>query len=161
RDVRAIWRRRRPNHRPLDCCRDLAGAARHQQAPLLGRRGAGAARARQYGSQAHRSNSIEENRNGPAANGEALKFLGHSKFTQPRGYLPNRNRKVTQMHVDQLYPSRFLRCSDLGGKPLVVTIANLTREDVGGESKVIMSFTNGEKSLILNKVNARSVAKLH
>jgi hypothetical protein len=65
------------------------------------------------------------------------------------------------MLVDQLYPSRFLRCSDLGGKPLVVTIANLTREDVGGESKVIVSFANGEKSLILNKVNARSIAKLH
>jgi hypothetical protein len=35
------------------------------------------------------------------------------------------------MHVDQLYPSRFLRCSDLGGKPLVVVIADLKREDVG------------------------------
>ena len=73
----------------------------------------------------------------------------------------NSTERQTLMHIDQLYPSRFLRCSDLGGKPLVVTIANLTREDVGGESKVIMSFSNGEKALILNKVNARTIAKLH
>jgi hypothetical protein len=65
------------------------------------------------------------------------------------------------MHVDQLYPSRFLRCSDLNGRPRVLTIANLTREDVNGESKVVLQFTNGEKALILNKVNAKSIAKLH
>jgi hypothetical protein len=65
------------------------------------------------------------------------------------------------MHVDRMFPSRFYRCSDLNGRPLVVTIADLKREDVGGENKVIVSFTNGEKSLILNKVNARSIAKLH
>jgi hypothetical protein len=65
------------------------------------------------------------------------------------------------MHVDQLYPSRFLRCSDLGGKPLVVVIADLKREDVGGENKVIVSFTGDTKALILNKVNAKAIARLH
>jgi hypothetical protein len=43
------------------------------------------------------------------------------------------------MHIDQLYPSRFLRCIDLDGKPLRVTIAGLKREDVGGEQKVVLS----------------------
>ena len=64
------------------------------------------------------------------------------------------------MHIDQLYPSRFLRCADLGGKPMRVTIANIKREDIGGESKVVMSFTDGTKQLILNKTNARSVARI-
>jgi hypothetical protein len=65
------------------------------------------------------------------------------------------------MHVDQLYPSRFLRSSDLNGRPLVVTIAELKREDVGGENKVVIMFTGGTKGLILNKVNAKSIARLH
>jgi hypothetical protein len=65
------------------------------------------------------------------------------------------------MHIDQLYPSRFLRCADLNGKPMRVAIAGLKREDVGGESKVVLSFTNGAKALVLNKVNARAIAKLH
>jgi hypothetical protein len=62
------------------------------------------------------------------------------------------------MHIDQLYPSKFLRAADLNGKPLRVTIAGLKREDIGGEQKVVLSFTD-EKSLILNKTNARAIAK--
>jgi hypothetical protein len=38
-------------------------------------------------------------------------------------------------------------------------IAGIKREDVGGEQKVVLSFANGEKSLILNKTNARAIAK--
>jgi hypothetical protein len=64
------------------------------------------------------------------------------------------------MHIDQLYPSRFLRCADLNGRPMRVTIAGIAREDVGGEPKVIMSFADGTKQLILNKTNARSIGKI-
>jgi hypothetical protein len=63
------------------------------------------------------------------------------------------------MHVDQLYPSKFLKCSDLNGQPMRVTISGLKREDVGGESKVVLSFMNGTKSLILNKTNGKAIAK--
>jgi hypothetical protein len=63
------------------------------------------------------------------------------------------------MHVDQLYPSRFLRCADLDGKPMRVTIDGLRREDIGGETKVVLSFTNGAKALILNKTNGKAIAK--
>jgi hypothetical protein len=64
------------------------------------------------------------------------------------------------MQIDQLYPSRFLRCADLQGKPVRVRIANVTREDIGGEQKVIMAFSNGTKQLVLNKTNARTISKV-
>ena len=32
------------------------------------------------------------------------------------------------MHIDSLYPSRFLRCADLNGQPLRVTIESLKRK---------------------------------
>jgi hypothetical protein len=63
------------------------------------------------------------------------------------------------MHIDQLYPSKFLRAADLNGRPLRVTIAGLKREDIGGERKVVLAFTNDTKSLILNKTNGRAIAK--
>jgi hypothetical protein len=63
------------------------------------------------------------------------------------------------MHIDQLYPSRFLRCSDLNGRPMRVTIEGLKREDIGGEPKVILTFTNSTKALILNKTNGKAIAK--
>jgi len=61
--------------------------------------------------------------------------------------------------IDQMFPSRFLRSADLNGKALRVTIAGLKREDVGGEDKYILSFTNGTKALILNKTNAKAIGK--
>jgi len=63
------------------------------------------------------------------------------------------------MHIDQLYPSRFLRCADLNGQPMRVVIKGLSREDVSGEQKVVLSFTNNAKGLILNKTNGRAIAK--
>ena len=63
------------------------------------------------------------------------------------------------MHIDQLYPSRFLRCADLNGQPMRVVIKGVSREDVGGEVKNVLSFTGGAKSLIMNKTNARAIAK--
>ena len=70
------------------------------------------------------------------------------------------NRKKKQMRIDELYPSRFLRYADLDGKPMRVTISGTAREDVFGESKVIMSFADGTKQLILNKTNARAIARI-
>jgi hypothetical protein len=63
------------------------------------------------------------------------------------------------MHIDTLYPSRFLRCADLGGRPMRVTIDGLKREEIGGEPKVVLTFTNGTKALILNKTNGKAIAK--
>ena len=40
-----------------------------------------------------------------------------------------------------------------------VTIEGLKREDIGGELKVVLSFTNGTKALILNKTNGKAIAK--
>lgn len=79
----------------------------------------------------------------------------------PSADTPSRNltpTKGTNMHIDQLYPSRFLRCADLNGRPRRVTIAGLKREDVGGEQKNVLAFTD-ETLLILNKTNARAIAK--
>jgi hypothetical protein len=63
------------------------------------------------------------------------------------------------MHIDQLFPSKFLRCLDLNGKPRRVTIAAIKAEDIGGEQKVAISFADETKMLICNKTNARSISK--
>jgi hypothetical protein len=59
------------------------------------------------------------------------------------------------------YPSKFLRCADLNGRPMRVTIAGIKREDLGDGPKVVLSFADGEKQLILNKTNARAIAQLY
>jgi hypothetical protein len=64
------------------------------------------------------------------------------------------------MLVDELYPSRFLKAVDLNGRPTRVIIDGVTQEELNGQPKVIMSFTNA-KSLVLNKTNARLISRLH
>ena len=64
------------------------------------------------------------------------------------------------MNFDELYPSKFLRASDLNGAPLTVTVGGVAREKVGGELKVIITFSSGEKPLIANKTNGKALAKL-
>ena len=53
-----------------------------------------------------------------------------------------------------------MRAGDLAGAPLPVTVGGITRETIGGEMKVVMTFATGEKALILNKTNGAAMKKL-
>ena len=65
------------------------------------------------------------------------------------------------MNFDELYPSKFLRAEDLADAPLPVTITGVTLEEIGNEKKVVMTFANVPKKLIVNKTNGKSVRKLY
>jgi len=51
--------------------------------------------------------------------------------------------------------SRFLKADDLDGGERKFKIKNVTAEDLGGDGKLIVWFTNDKKGLILNKTNNR------
>ena len=64
--------------------------------------------------------------------------------------------------INELFPSRFLKASDLKGQRRTVTIAKITREEVGKgkEKKAVVYFAGVKKGLILNKTNATKIAKV-
>ncbi len=69
------------------------------------------------------------------------------------------------LHVDLMFPSRYLRAVDFEGKPVTLTIAEVVKDKVqmatGQKAeKYILRFRETEKELILNKTNAKSVAKV-
>jgi hypothetical protein len=65
------------------------------------------------------------------------------------------------MHVDQLFPSRFLKASDIAGGDVVATIAAIVQEDVGEEIKPVLNFNEPSlKGLVLNRTNASIVAEV-
>jgi hypothetical protein len=54
---------------------------------------------------------------------------------------------------DELFPSRFIKASDLNGKPMIVTITSADREtlkDTSGKEKekLILGFERLKKALI-------------
>ena len=65
---------------------------------------------------------------------------------------------------DDVFPSRFLKCADLNGKPVVVTIESAPIETLkngkGEESKTVLYFRKTKKALPLNRVNWDSVCDI-
>jgi hypothetical protein len=55
--------------------------------------------------------------------------------------------------------SRFLKADDLDGGERKFKIKSVSVEDVGGEEKLVVWFTNDKKGLVLNKTNNRVLRK--
>jgi hypothetical protein len=76
-------------------------------------------------------------------------------------------RKATAMNRDELFPSKYIKAADLGGKPLVVTIKSAAVEALnnpnggGQQDKLLLSFVKQPKRLVCNVTNYNSIAELH
>ena len=70
------------------------------------------------------------------------------------------------MHVDTMFPSRFLKAGDLAGRDVTLCIASLSfdefdRDDGTKETRPVLWFTKTDKGFVLNKTNAKMIASLH
>ena len=62
---------------------------------------------------------------------------------------------------NELFPSKYVKHSDLNGKEVAVTIAGLDIEEVGmdNETKPVVNFKDAKKGLILNMTNYDAIAE--
>ncbi len=70
-----------------------------------------------------------------------------------------------QMHVDLMFPSKYLKAADLQGEPASLTIKEVIRDKlrmVNGSKveKYLVKFKETPKMLVLNVTNARAIAKV-
>ncbi len=69
------------------------------------------------------------------------------------------------MNVNDIFPSRFLKAHDLGGKPYTLTIKAVSLEDLGHgqekETKLAIAFEKATKMMLLNRTNAMIIASLY
>ena len=65
------------------------------------------------------------------------------------------------MHMNEIYPSKYLRAADLDGKEVPVEILQVEMETFPGEDrpKPVLTFKGRDKGLVLNITNARAIAK--
>lgn len=65
-------------------------------------------------------------------------------------------------NINDLYPSNYLKASDLGEAQPVVTIDRVEVEPVGRgkEMKPVIYFTNKQKGMVLNKTNSKKIADI-
>jgi hypothetical protein len=67
--------------------------------------------------------------------------------------------------LNDMYPSKWLKAEEIDGDDLVVTISDIRTESVGqgrdAGDKWVLYFNETDKGLVLNKTNAKAIAKLH
>lgn len=68
------------------------------------------------------------------------------------------------MHVDLMFPSAYLKAGEFEGKNVTLTVAKVFKDELrlanGGKTeKYILSFEGTEKMFVLNKTNAKLIAK--
>lgn len=62
------------------------------------------------------------------------------------------------MKVSEEFPSKTLKAADLKGKEPKLTIANVVREKIGDDAKMVVYFEGKDKGVVLNKGNSNTIA---
>lgn len=62
------------------------------------------------------------------------------------------------MNINEQFPSKYLKASDLKGAKVRVTISRVEAEEVGDGKKPVAYFVGKDKGLVLNKTNAMIIA---
>jgi hypothetical protein len=65
------------------------------------------------------------------------------------------------MRVSDAFPSNYMKAADLKGQTVMLTVDNVTMEDLGGDRKPVLHFTDAKKGLVLNVTNARAIEGTH
>lgn len=65
------------------------------------------------------------------------------------------------MKIGTAFPSNYIKCDDLQGRPVQVKMNYVKFEDIGSENKAILYFIGKERGLVLNKTNANMIAELY
>lgn len=68
------------------------------------------------------------------------------------------------MKISEAYPSKYLAADDLNGKDVTVRIEAVSLEEIGKgndkDHKLVIEFAGKDKSLVCNKTNAKTIAKV-
>lgn len=62
------------------------------------------------------------------------------------------------MNINDVFPSNYLKASDLQGRKLKLTISDVSIEQLGNDNKPVVYFEGKEKGLVLNKTKAQILA---
>jgi hypothetical protein len=65
------------------------------------------------------------------------------------------------MNVNEAFPSKFLKASDIGDAQPVVIIKDVVMETIGEDRRPILYFAGKEKGVVLNKTNATNISEAY
>ena len=69
------------------------------------------------------------------------------------------------MNINEIFPSKYVKAGDLGGRPVTVEIERMLVEKIGVppklEDKPVLYFKGAKKAMVLNRTNAMTIAALY
>ncbi len=65
------------------------------------------------------------------------------------------------MLISEVFPSEFLKASDLHDRQHTVVMDHVEIRKVGDDTKPVLFFANRNKGLVLNKVNSNNIALVY
>lgn len=65
------------------------------------------------------------------------------------------------MELATIFPSKYVKASDLKGREVTVVIARAEVEKLGDDNKLVLYFQGAEKGLVTNRTNADRVSYLY
>jgi hypothetical protein len=65
------------------------------------------------------------------------------------------------MNIEEAFPSKYLKASDLKGQRVTVKMDRVETETMGDDHKVILYFQGKEKGLVLNVTNKNMIVDLY
>jgi arabinogalactan endo-1,4-beta-galactosidase len=65
------------------------------------------------------------------------------------------------MNINDQFPSKYLKASDLQGRNVTVKMARVEHEKIGDDEKPILYFQGKERGVVLNKTNANNIAAIY
>jgi hypothetical protein len=61
------------------------------------------------------------------------------------------------MDIASAFPGKNLKAADLAGKTKTLTIAGVAMQTVGDDRKPVMTFSDCDQGLVLNKTNSNTI----
>lgn len=65
------------------------------------------------------------------------------------------------MNINDQFPSKYLKASDLQGRQVTVKMGRVEEEKIGDDTKPILYFQGKDRGVVLNKTNANNIAALY
>jgi len=65
------------------------------------------------------------------------------------------------MKINDMFPSKYLKCADLQGRSVKVTIDRIEVETLGENRKPVIYFRGKEKGLVANRTNCNTIADMY
>lgn len=64
------------------------------------------------------------------------------------------------MKIDQAFPSKYLKSTDLQERHVKVVIREVGMRQIGNDNKLVVFFEGKDKGLVLNKTNAVMISEI-